>query len=247
MTIRSKAPRPFFGRTGISLAAFLACANIAIADSGVVANPGNQNLGAQWQQWALSIPLAVNPQLGADNANPSLDYAAAGKCVIGQRGSVWFLAGTFGGGTVTRTCSVPDNKFLFFPVVNAVNFNTPNVCGQGPENLSVSDLRGFSASFINSVSNLRVELDGVPVRQLRRLKSEVFEIALPESNVFDPLCSPLNVPAGIFSPAVDDGYYVTLDPLKKGPHTLHIHAENSGQGFLLDVTFNLNVIPVLDK
>ena len=98
-----------------------------------------------------------------------------------------------------------------------------------------------------NVSNPKVELDGVPVRQLRRLKSEVFEIALPESNVFDPLCSPLNVPAGIFSPAVDDGYYVTLDPLKKGPHTLHIHAENSGQGFLLDVTFNLNVIPVLNK
>jgi hypothetical protein len=69
-----------------------------------------------------------------------------------------------------------------------------------------------------NVSNPKVELDGVPVRQLRRLKSEVFEVALPRIECVRSA-----------------GYYVALDPLKKGPHTLHIHAENSGQAFLLDV------------
>jgi len=53
------------------------------------------------------------------------------------------------------------------------------------------------------------------------------------------------VPAGIYSPAVDDGFYVQLNPLKVGSHTLHFHAENPG--FVEDVTYNLTVVPVLLK
>src|SRR5260370_28636548 len=96
-----------------------------------------KKLSAEWWQWALSIPTSVNPQV-----DPSGDNA-----VVGQRGSIWFLAGVFGGGTATRTCSVPQGTTLFFPVINQINFNTPNVCGQGPENLSVSDMRAASAAF----------------------------------------------------------------------------------------------------
>src|SRR5215469_9678414 len=76
---------------------------------------------AQWWQWALSIPTAQNPQLDTTGAN----------CMIGQRGGVWLLAGTFGGGTAVRSCSIPADAVLFFPVVNSVQINTPNVCGQG--------------------------------------------------------------------------------------------------------------------
>jgi hypothetical protein len=57
--------------------------------------------------------------------------------MVGQRGPVWLLAGTFSGGSATRSCSIPQGEWLFFPVVNYVNFNTPN-CNQGPGNLSVA-------------------------------------------------------------------------------------------------------------
>jgi hypothetical protein len=50
------------------------------------------------------------------------------------------------------------------------------------------------------------------------------------------------VPAGVYSPSVDDGYYVLLKPLSVGNHTLHIHAESTG--FTLDVTYDLTVVPV---
>lgn len=196
-----------------------------------------EHLSASWQQWALSIPTSVNPLLEQNGAN----------CMVGQQGSTWFLAGTFGGGDATRSCSVPDDKSLFFPVINAVNINTPNVCGQGPANISVRDLRAASAAFINGATNLAIELDGRPIHNFQRLRSEVFAVALPEENVFDAPCQGAglgNVPAGIFSPAVDDGLYVTLDPLRAGSHTLHIHAENPSQGFELDVTYTLNVIAV---
>jgi len=198
-----------------------------------------KELSAEWEQWALQIPTPVNPELDTTGAN----------CMVGQHGSEWFLAGTFGGGSATRTCAVPEDKLLFFPVINSVNINTPNVCGQGPASLSVKDLRASSAAFIDGATNLSVEVDGKTIKNLRRVRSQVFEIALPEDNVFDAPCIGAglgNVPAGIYSPAVDDGFYVGLE-LEVGPHTLRIHAENPSAGFTLDVTYKLTVVSVVQK
>src|SRR5437867_9117304 len=95
--------------TGITLA-LLVASNPALA----------QELSTQWWQWALSLPPSVNPQTDTTGED----------CVVGQRGSTWFLAGVFGGGTASRTCSIPQGTTLFFPIINSVNINTPNVCGQ---------------------------------------------------------------------------------------------------------------------
>jgi hypothetical protein len=196
------------------------------------------DLSALWWQWALSIPASVNPQLDETGEN----------AVVGQRGSVWFLAGAFSGGTVIRKMVfVPEGTALFFPVANAINFNTPNVCGQGPENLSVRDMRAASADFVNGVTNLSVTVDDAPIRNLRRIKSEVFEVALPKENVFVSACAPGGLPAGVYSPAVDDGIYALLKPLPVGLHTLHFHAENPSKSFIEDVTYNLTIVPVVLK
>jgi hypothetical protein len=207
--------------------------NRAFADSSIL-----ERLTAQWWQWALSVPTPVNPlmdQTGED-------------CVIGQRGSIWFLAGVgiFGGGTAARTCSVPQGNTLVFPVINSVNINAPNVCGQDANNVPVADLRALSAGSIDGAINLSVKLDGKNVKNLlRRVQSQVFEVALPEDNVFDDPCAGLGgVPAGIYSPAVDDGFYMMLPPLKTGKHTLKFHAENPSQSFVEDVTYNITVVPV---
>jgi len=222
---------PFVAIVGISLGLVMPL-EMAFADS-----ESFKKLSSEWWQWALSIPTSENPQLDT----------TGGKCVVGQRGSVWFLAGVSGGGTATRTCSVPADKVLYFPVINSVNINAPNVCGQGPENVSVRDLRAFSAAFIDGATNLSVEVDSEAIKNFRRVQSQVFEVALPEDNLFDAPCTSAglgNVPAGIYSPAVDDGFYVRLNPLKEGNHTLHFHAENPSQGFVEDVTYELTVVPV---
>ena len=52
-----------------------------------------KKLSAEWWQWALSIPASVNPQRDGTGEN----------AFVGQRGSVWFLAGSFSGGTVVRS------------------------------------------------------------------------------------------------------------------------------------------------
>jgi hypothetical protein len=204
--------------------------NMAFAD-----RESLNTLSANWWQWATSIPTSQNPLLDTTGSN----------CMVGQHGSIWFLAGVSGGGTTTRTCSVPADKVIFFPVINSVNINTPNICGEGPENKSVEDLRALSAAFIDGATNLSVELDGKEINTLRRVQSQVFAVALPEDNLFDAPCTGLgNVPEGIYSPSVDDGFYVKLNPLKKGDHTLRFHAENPSQNFVEDVTYKLTVVPV---
>ncbi|MFL6465933.1 MAG: hypothetical protein ACJ73N_16180 [Bryobacteraceae bacterium] len=192
----------------------------------------HSRMSDEWWQWATSIPTPVNPLLDVTGEN----------CMVGQHGPVWFLAGSFGAaGPVTRNCSVPDDKLLFFPVVNFININTPNVCDQ--PDMSVRELRQQAADFIDGVTNVSAELDGELIKHVRRTRSRVFAVTLPENNIFDTpdVC---NVPAGVYSPAVDEGFYVSLSPLKAGAHTLHFHAENPDQKFTQDVTYNLTVVHV---
>jgi len=196
-------------------------------------------LSAEWWQWVLSIPVDENPLLEGTGKS----------CMVGQRGSDWFLVGTFSGGPVghiERDCSIPEGVMLFFPVVNSVYFNSPNICGQGPASYSAKWMRDQIAPAIDDAQNLSVMLDGKQVKQLHRTKSKVFAVALPEDNLFVDLCAG-DSPPGIFSPAVDDGIYVRLNPLSVGAHELNIHGELYGGGFVLDVTYHLMVVPVATK
>jgi hypothetical protein len=139
---------------------------------------------------------------------------------------------------------VPQGKALFFPVINGVGINTPNVCDGKPE--SVSQVRKDAAIQIAGAANLSVTLDGVAIKIPPRVQSKVFAVSLPEDNVFDSPCATFGgVPAGVYSPAAGDGFYVLLDPLRVGDHTLHFHAD-SNQGFT-DVTYHLTVVRVLEK
>ena len=132
-------------------------------------------LTAQWWQWAFSIPTSVNPQLDDTGQD----------CMVGQRGSIWFLAGVFGSGSAKRTCSVPEGAMLFFPVINSAFVNTPE-CGQGGQSFSVKEERIAVKPFIDAVQNLSVTVDGVDVKKtlLRRVQSAPFATAVPADNIF---------------------------------------------------------------
>lgn len=204
--------------------------NLAFADTDAY-----KQLSAEWWQWVLSVPASVNP----------LTDATGEDCMIGQRGTNWFLAGTFFGGSVTRACDIPQGATLFFPVINSVGIDTPGQCGQGEDPIPSSVYREGAAAFIDGATNLSVTLDGQAAGPMHRTVSQVFEVALPADNLFAGPCGGLA--AGIYSPAIDDGYYVRLNPLAVGPHTVQIHAENPDASFVLDVTYNLNVVPLVTK
>jgi hypothetical protein len=188
-------------------------------------------LSAEWWQWAYSLPTSQNPIIDPTGA----------QCTFGQRGSIWFLAGD----VPSRTCSVPEGVNLFFPAINVVNFNTPNMCGNGPENLDLNALRNSVKVVIDSAHDVSVTVDGQPIKKtlLGRVQSPVFQVALPAPP--DNLCG--DVPAGIYSPVVADGYYAALPPLSAGQtHTIHLHGEATflGNPVSQDTTYELTVVPV---
>ena len=199
-----------------------------------------KELSAEWWQWAYSIPPSVNPLVDTTGED----------CVVGQRGDVWFLAGSTGG-ALTRTCSVPEGKVLFFPILNISVFNSPNACGQGSVNYTVKEMRGWLAPIMDGATNMSVTLDGRPVRNIQRVRSEVFEVSLPPTDnlyLFLVNYDPGQLPCeGVYSPAVDDGYYTRLNPLPAGTYELKIHGEIPLSSFVVDVTYNLTVVPVTLK
>lgn len=220
-------------RTRYSLLALSVATALALPTAGS-AHEGDrfdyEAISAEWWQWALSIPTSVNPLADTSGAN----------CMVGQRGPLWFLAGTFGLGTVTRHCSVPAGVTLFFPVVNSVQVNTPGICGQtGP--LSVHEMRANNAAFIDGVTQVTLTLDSRPVPKLRRVRSEPFVTALPADNLFLSPCNG-DSPAGVYGPSVDDGYYARLERLSPGRHVLQFTAKNPGANFDLNVTYILDVV-----
>lgn len=174
---------------------------------------------ADWWQWVFSIPADANPLLDSTGENAD----------IGQAGSVWFLAGNFGGETV-REVTVPASKALFFPI-----FNQPWV--QYPEDppFTIPELRAILRPAMDGAI-MTCEIDGRAVRNLAsyREESAVFTTTVPDGNL-------LGLAAGDYAPCVDNGYYLMLNPLRPGRHTIRFTAENADQSFSLDVTYHINV------
>ena len=123
---------------------------------------------------------------------------------------------------------------LFFPVINNMAYDSPGVCDQGAS-MTVQYMRDWNAWLLGQAKNLDAELDGKSLR-MQFEQSVVFAVDLVDGNE--------DCPAGIYSPAVDAGYYVFLSPLTPGKHILHIHGEFPIWDWLLDVTYNLTVVPV---
>ncbi|HWI41312.1 MAG TPA: hypothetical protein VNX25_07475 [Verrucomicrobiae bacterium] len=195
---------------------------------------------AAWQQWALSMPSAKHPLF--DTAD----------CSTGQSGPVWFLGGRYCGTEqpgcqslpAERTCTVPHGKALYFPIVNSACLDTEaekGFCGSAQP--IIAQMRAYLAGYLDEATDLRVTVDGKPlqggdIKKGFRVKSPVHPVTLPAGNLLQALDE--NIPAGTYL-NVDDGYYVMLQPLPQGNHTINFHGRFPQQNFTLDFTYRLTV------
>ena len=213
----------FFRATALAVAASMATA--AWADDNAI-----DLRDGQWVQWIYSVPAPVNPFIDITGQN----------CMVGQSGSTWYLAPRLGGGTASRSCTIPQGVKLQFAVAGSAYIYAPGFCGD-VAGLSDRDLRAIIAVFTDTLS-VNVTLNGERVKA-KRLRSEVFATALPADNLFTPLCGASPVPAGIYR-TVDDTYYAEIDNLRPGVHTLQMVATN-GTTFNQNLVYTLNVVPRL--
>jgi hypothetical protein len=199
---------------------------------------------AAWEQWFFSMPVTASPEF--DTAD----------CSTGQRGHVWFLPGIFlTGGELTRNCTIPTGKALFFPVVNVWADNTgcsDSLCP--PTTYNVTQLSAVAAALMDQSSQLSCVIDGSPVRGLANQPpyrvTASFSYTLPDdpNNVINwamlNFCSATPpgcmASGGTISPAVTDGVYVMVAPLPPGDHTIEVSGWLSGAPFL-HITYHLTV------
>jgi hypothetical protein len=201
-------------------------------------DPGNVPPGqiptftAEWWQWAYSFSNSQSP----------LNDPTGERCMFGQHGPLWFLAGNQNANE-PRSCSVPEGATLLFPIINTSNFFVKNECGNGPDKPTLKELRKEVAAFIDPVDPrpLFADIDNNSIKNLiQRVQSVAFPVALPDDNLCDFPGS--FVAPGIYSPTVDDGYYILLRPLPPGQYTLRFGSTD--QHFLQDNTYNLTVVAV---
>jgi hypothetical protein len=185
---------------------------------------------ARWWQWILSIPEDINPGFDTTGAN----------CDEGQAGPVWFLAGTFTGGNVTRTCTIPAGKALLFAIWTGLFGSGVFDCDPTVPGVlcNMNALRIASIGSMDQVT-LRARLDGMPIRNLRgqRVSSTELTLTIPENNFLD-------IDPGTYTPQVSDGYWVLLKPLSPGEHILSFGGSITGgpfEGQSYELTYHLTI------
>src|SRR5215831_6300169 len=222
---------------GVVLALIVAApATLADAASlSIIAPPGAQaasgktygDWSAVWWQVMMAIPVESNPTFDLTGAN----------CSGGNTAAIFFLAGQGTGETVTRSCTVPTTKPLFFPIINVEcsNVEKPPFFGATDEDREACARRIADGI---GVSTLHVTLDGAAVGNPSRLRaaSPPFNFTIPRN---DNILFVRGVTSGR---SASDGYWVLLNPPSPGTHTIHFEgAFVSGVGtpFSQNVTYNL--------
>lgn len=184
---------------------------------------------AKWWQWALAQPNDVNPIADTDGS-----FAAEG-----QSGKVWFLAGTSWSENpepTVRHVTIPRDKAIFFPIVNTVWVTLPDL-GDSP--FSVAGAEQAARAAINTVADtLECEVDGkaLKITSDYRVKSPVFKTYLPlDAWGFTGYIDH----AGWYRDCVSDGYWIMLEPLSRGRHTIHFRGGNTP--WFTHVTYHVTV------
>jgi hypothetical protein len=215
--VRVRRRRSWLGVAAFALLLPAACEldELLVDASTEAGREAYEELSERWWQWALAIPAEDNPIFDDDGSS----------CGLQQSGSVWFLAGNTGG-VSTRSCTVPRDKALFFPLINVVAFNGPG------EDASAEELAAELAELAELSCELELILDGESVDlevDDHRVPAGPFELALPTDNVF-------GVPAGTYEPAQSDGSWALLLPLEPGEHSLEFGASlcdaSTGEAFV---------------
>jgi hypothetical protein len=217
---------------GLSMGADVALAQVL--GNPEVVQPNSNEFGntygewsGRWSQWLLSIPEATNPAVDATGAN----------CAEGQSGQVWFLAGTFGGPAVTRSCTIPGGKDLLFPIITGVFGEGVGDC-TGPLDCDPTALRAAAAKNADNPVSLEATIDYVRVKNLGQ-----YRVTSPVFNAFFPPSSINGTSAGTHGPLVSDGYWLLLSPLSPGAHTIHFKGVFNvlSNGGTVEVTYLLTV------
>lgn len=164
-------------------------------------------LASAWDAWAFGTPADVNPLL-ANRCEPSpIDP------------KIWFMPVSLGG-DYDIDCAVPVGAFI---VVTPGGYECSEAEGNGS---SEADLRACADYWFSFLNVVEVTLDGRAARHLDRYVVTTAVSQLPGPNLLgdEP------------TPSLMKGYFVVINPLSRGTHTLRAYDE-----FAVDPVFTAGI------
>jgi len=177
-----------------------------------------------WWKWALGTTASINP-LVTGECNP------LGRA---QNGAVWFLWTA----PTTINCTVPAGKEIFVPIINAECSSVEGFPYAGP---TPEAAVACAKLWNDQVTNLTATVDEEPVANIYayRFATPPFSFRLPEDNLF-------GLPAKTVVNSAADGFYLMLQNLSPGTHTIHLtgnahYSEAPGADFSVDTNINLTI------
>jgi hypothetical protein len=210
-----------------------ACAQVLPNDA-VVDGKTIGDWSAEWWKWILPASTNQNPDLDTDGA-----FASIGQ----PTGSVFLIAWDLGimPGPFIRHFTVPEGKYLFFPVAT---FEADNV-DSCPPCYSVPELRDQAKAVVDVATDLHADIDGVEITNIleHRTVSPVFSLLYTNADNLHTVAFPHPI-TGLIDPMVCDGYWLMLEPLPPGPHVLRFGGTFPGLFFPADVVDYITVVPI---
>jgi len=200
-----------------------------------VFQPGSHPFGAsygewqaKWFTWFIEIPAPTSP----------LFDETGELCGLDQSGPVWFLAPVAHAGTTTRSCTIPTGTGLFVIGLGneCSNVEPPPFFGATEAELRACAAAGYEAFFADAAQSISV--DGVEVTNIDsyRTQTPLFGFTLPPENVY-------GLPPATATKAISDGVGVIVKPLPPGSHRIAIHVDAPSGGGVIDIVYNLTVVP----
>jgi uncharacterized protein YecT (DUF1311 family) len=158
-----------------------------------------------------------------EKSSPAMDTTGA-RCSMNQSGPVWFLAGSFDGGRVSRICRIPEGKYVLVTLLSGL------VNPSAGSTASCAKLKDTMSVYMDGVSKMRASLDGNELQGLSRHRH-----GSPDCFYFE------DAEGKRTGPAYSEGYWIMLKPLPRGNHVLRYGATADADGFSQDIIYTLVV------
>jgi len=156
---------------------------------------------ARWWQWAVSMPVDVNPTFDTTGE----------RCGYGQSGPVFFLPTGAGGESGDYTCVVPEGVAIYASAGGAEcsTVEPPPWFGRNEE-----ELRACAAAAVDQTEEVHATINGqeLPDFASYRTSSPLFTMSFPENNIF-------GVAPGV-ADAVAETYSVIIAPPAPGEYVI---------------------------
>jgi hypothetical protein len=171
--------------------------------------------GRSLEEWAHDMMLWAN-------GSKDHDVISTGDCTVGQDGPVFFLQNTWLGEVMVLDCTIPADTYILALPGGGFGFNTEDTD-------TVEGLDDMGLLMGQWFSDPEIIVDGrqIPVGPSSWIHREPFEWTTPENNVWD-------FPAGYETFAGYGGWFVMLEPLEPGEHTIILADDSSGPAFVRD-------------